>query len=55
VGFALASIRYATAYCPAEPATSSMDMALRAAGIYRRGELKRGLEYYRSLLLQLMR
>jgi hypothetical protein len=23
-----------TAYCPAEPATSSMDIALRAAGIY---------------------
>jgi hypothetical protein len=28
-----------TAYCPAEPA-SSMDIALRAAGIYRRMELK---------------
>jgi hypothetical protein len=35
VGYALASIlelRY-NAYCPAEPATSSMDIALRAAGI----------------------
>jgi hypothetical protein len=40
VGYALTSIlHYVTAYCPAEPATSSMDIALRAAGIYRHMEL----------------
>jgi hypothetical protein len=36
VGFALTVfLSYASAYCPAEPA-SNMDIALRAAGIYRR-------------------
>jgi hypothetical protein len=41
VGYALMSIpSYATKHCPAEPATSSMDIALRAAGIFRRMELK---------------
>jgi hypothetical protein len=50
VGYALTSIlQRIQAYCPAEPATSSMDIALRAAGIYRRMEKKiEGFGLYRS-------
>jgi hypothetical protein len=53
LGFALSNnleLRH-SAYCSAEPATSSMDIALRAAGIYRRMELKeaRYLDYFESL------
>jgi hypothetical protein len=33
VGYALHILKLRQAYCPAEPATSSMDIALRAAGI----------------------
>jgi hypothetical protein len=53
VGYALTCIlQLRVAYCPAEPATSSMDIALRAAGIYRRMELKpEELELYRSLCI----
>jgi hypothetical protein len=39
VGYALCILELRAPYCPAEPATSSMDIALRAAGIYRRMEL----------------
>jgi hypothetical protein len=49
----LASTVLRTAYRPAEPATSSMDIALRAAGIYRTGAEYRIFEAY-TLALQLM-
>jgi hypothetical protein len=56
VGSALSSILELRAtYCPAEPATSSMDIALRAAGIPPHGmELNPVEKYIESSALQLI-